>query len=471
MSISAINQATIGLLQDCLSRVEFATAFRQTSNEDCEKSWETQIGSISYIFCKTQSGFVIQPKVDFKGFKRSGCFISKDFTHIQDDGKETTGQAIAALIDTLFSRPKRARMSSPEASSTASKPAAAAAATVQAGASAPMKGACSAEQGYLGSASSIMELDPNKHGHSIKDSNKLFIYHSLVDGQSVGDVVTFSKFSFSNPQTIASQAVFHSKAPSTLDVEGSFRYDPSTDTVIHWTANFAHSQLFDFCGTYLLAQDEIQVVEHPSLAHIKQALPLDQRTLKRCEVALFENVSRLGSLDTLTPVAATGCSLYGDGFVCADEAMISSKLERFPTPTKSHIFAMAAPHIKSHLAGKPYQQDDLETLFFTSYNAFRAIREKYPTQKVVIHSGNWGAGAFGNDLMTTHLMQLAAARVAGVDELRMYPMTNKQDLEKAKALLNQIEKDYPDMTVGQFLQHLFTQAASYNLRYRLGNGT
>jgi hypothetical protein len=71
----------------------------------------------------------------------------------------------------------------------------------------------------------------------------------------------------------------------------------------------------------------------------------------------------------------------------------------------------------------------------------------------------------------TKLSQLAAARFAGADELRMYPLTQQNAHREANQLFNQIEQQFLQMTVGQFLDHLTANAARYGLRYKEGNGT
>jgi hypothetical protein len=89
----------------------------------------------------------------------------------------------------------------------------------------------------------------------------------------------------------------------------------------------------------------------------------------------------------------------------------------------------------------------------------------------VIHTGNWGAGAFGNDPKTVHLIQLAAARFAGIDQIDMYPLNQQNELQAAIQLFNQIETQFPQMKVGEFLAHLASNAHPYNLKYKQSNGT
>ncbi len=313
-------------------------------------------------------------------------------------------------------------------------------------------------------------INPSQHPQNISNPNKLFVYNQLVRSHVVGDRIVAQKFSLSKPELLKSAALFTSPKPHTAIVSGGFRYDPSSADTSHWTANFADSHLFGFCEGPLLAQDELQVLEHPALAHVKNALPPEMRRLNLYDAALFQNVPRFGSLDTTTPFL-DGRTLYGNNFSAAAQSDILARLHPLASPTSSNIFAIAAPHISRALKDQPYQKSDLQTLFLTAYNAFHGIKEVSSGKKIVIHTGNWGAGAFGNDPKTVYILQLAAARFAGIDEIRMHPMNEHNQLTAASLLLDQIEVQFPQMTIEQFLDHLAANAASYGLKYKEGNGT
>ncbi len=315
-------------------------------------------------------------------------------------------------------------------------------------------------------------VKPTQAPCEISNPNKIYAYNLLVSGRDMSrDSITVEKLTLNHPETLENLPVFYLGNAQITQVNGPFLYDDQTAATSHWTANFADSNLFGFCEGPLLAQDELQVLEHPALAHIKHALPSNLRHLRPYEAVFFQNVPRLGRLDTSTPLA-NGQTLYGNRFATASQAEIHSRLTRFANPTHSNIFAIAAPHISPSLNGQPYQRKDLEKLFFTAYNAFLGIREiSDPGKRIVVHSGNWGAGAFGNDPKTVHLIQIAAAKFAGVHELRMHPMSSAGQFQSANQLLGSLETTFPQMTIGQFLDHLTTNAAAYNLRYGIGNGT
>lgn len=314
-------------------------------------------------------------------------------------------------------------------------------------------------------------LYPHQTTHRISHPNKIYAYNQLLQERPMSyHPITAQKFASPDVQSSEALPIFTTTKPLVTSVAGPFRYDCSTENTIHWTANFADSNLFGFCEGPLMAQDELQVLEHPGLAHIKHTLPKDLCKLGLHEVALFQNVPRLGSLDTTTPLA-NGQTLYGNYFARATTNEIHSLLTRFSTPTLSNIFAMTAPRIPFSWNGLPYQKKELSELFFTAYNAFRSIKSVNQGKKIVIHTGNWGAGAFGNDAKTAHLVQLAAAEMAGIDEIRMHPMTQPNSFVAAKQLIENLRAQFPQMTSGQFLDHLTSNATAYDLRYRQGNGT
>lgn len=313
-------------------------------------------------------------------------------------------------------------------------------------------------------------VDPTQHPHTLTNPNKVFAYNLLTHGKPLGAPVTVQKFSLGNLNALKNQPLFTLIQPVVTAMQGGFAYEPSTADTVHWTANFADSSLFAFCGGSLLAQDELQVLEHPALAHIKNGLSPDMRTLDHNDVALFQNVERLGHLDTTNPLP-NGQTLYGNQFAAASQAEVQSRLHPFAQPTSSNIFAMSAPHIHPNAKDLPYEKQDLEKLFFTAFNAFSNIKKTCAGKRVVVHTGNWGAGAFGNDPKTVQLIQLAAARYAEIDEIKMYPLNYSAQLAEAMHLLNQIEHQNAQINVGQFLDHLEANAVAYNLRYKEGNGT
>lgn len=308
---------------------------------------------------------------------------------------------------------------------------------------------------------------------SFHNNNKLFAYQQLMQGAPANALhAQFTKYALGSSSAVAQTRLYPGTgAPTVQEMPGTFTYEQSTETTKHWTANFADRNLFGFGFGSLLAQDELQILEHPGLYHLK--LHLREQRMDRLgnnEIALIENVQRLGNLDTQTPFP-TGGTLYGNSFATATQDQITSKLTRLTPPHASNIFAMAAPHIPGNLHNQPYQKQHLEQLFYTCYTAFAAVKERSGDARCVVHTGNWGAGAFGNDPKTVAVIQLAAAIHAGVDEVRYHSLSSHGVYEEANEIVNNITNFHTHFTVDEFLSHLADNAAAYGLRYGLGNGT
>lgn len=307
----------------------------------------------------------------------------------------------------------------------------------------------------------------------IVDQNKQCAYDHLVNEKSkskLGNNICVRKYSLTDVETLKSQPLSTLSETQVTVKGGVFEYPASTDKEMHWTANFADSTLFGHCEGHLLAQDELQVLEHPALYHVKKNLPEGMEKLngENYEAALFQNVPRLGRLNTRPE---PNVSLYGEGFRRASHGRIKSALTPFENPIESNIFAIAAPFVPE-LAGQLYRKEHLERLFYTAYNAFSNIKNIAQEQgkKAIVHTGNWGAGAFGNDPKTVYLIQLLAAQFAGIDEIVMYPIehSNFQQFGQAQLAFEQFEGC---ATVEDLLTAMAANAEKLNLRYGRGNGT
>jgi len=292
--------------------------------------------------------------------------------------------------------------------------------------------------------------------------NKLHVYSRLVTRRGFQQASTYTKGTLRNVDAVYNMPL---PRPIMIDVRrGTFQYDPSDDRTMHWTANFADELIFGFSHTPLLAQDELQVAEHPALAHYR--LEMRRRGaspnwgfLTDDEALLVENVERMGRLN-----------MYGNGFATATTQEIDAHLERFEEPQVNNLFAMAAPDARRRTSGALYEREDLEQYFNRSYAAFQMIKERHPNKNIVVHTGNWGAGAFGNSPKVAALMQLVAARLAEV-QLIYYPRIHIIDFLAAEEVYSQISLAHPDWTMRQFMDHIFEHRARYNLFYGVGNGT
>jgi hypothetical protein len=310
--------------------------------------------------------------------------------------------------------------------------------------------------------------------------NKKHVYDLAIPAN---DHVRMTKHVIKNIDELKAKPLFADKRPLDFELNetaAGFTYPESNEEEVNWTCNFADSHLFGFCKSALLAQDELQVLEHPALYHFFDYLslpstPRETKNLGQGEIALITGAKRYCSLNTSiqVPVGGSNKSLYGNSFSAAPLSSIEQCLTLEEHPKESHIFAMAAPHIPGNLAYQPYQKKHLEALFYTALTAFSAIKGHSENEDVrtIIHTGNWGCGAFGNDLVVAALIQFAAASFAEVDSLIYYPMSSIDKCRHGVNLFEIIKAENPDMTVGEFCDYLALNANRLNLRYGVGNGT
>jgi len=192
-----------------------------------------------------------------------------------------------------------------------------------------------------------------------------------------------------------------------------------------WHVNFADPALFYAYGSALLAQDELQAAEHPVLGSLREALVAEGAPAKTEDdngptPVLVAGVERRCAIAT-APDAAAGRphGLYGNRFAAAPDEVVRAAVSVLAPPTRSNLIAIAAP-----CGNGPYTRAQLEGVVVTAYTGFSAAiaesHRMWPGAPVEIRTGFWGCGAFGGNRHAMTLLQLLAARLAGVDRLRFY---------------------------------------------------
>lgn len=222
---------------------------------------------------------------------------------------------------------------------------------------------------------------------------------------------------------------------------GFFDYEPALAQAgaVEWHVNFSDPHLFVAYGSGLLAQDEMQVAEHPALGALREAL------VARCSVAMTVEGGRP------TPVLVMGVErrcrvatdpdpaegrphgLYGNAFAAAPANAVHRATTRIDPPTITNLIAMAAP---SGGYG-PYSEADIEHVLSTAYTGFRAAALESKGRPVAVHTGFWGCGAFGGNRVLMATLQVLAAELAKTDSLVFHtgPPPGGRALEAAAALL------------------------------------
>ncbi|MBV8758669.1 MAG: hypothetical protein JO257_15390 [Deltaproteobacteria bacterium] len=197
---------------------------------------------------------------------------------------------------------------------------------------------------------------------------------------------------------------------------GHYRYDAASDGV--WHVNFADPALFVAYGSALLAQDELQCLEHPILGSVRELLDAEDQAWTETR----------GERGVPTPVLVAGAErrcaldtrrLYGNQFARASADDVRAALQILAPPTRSNIVAMAAP-----VGSGAYTREDLEQILVTATTGFAAaVAESarlWPGTPVEVRTGFWGCGAFGGNRHVMTILQIAAARLAGIARLRFY---------------------------------------------------
>ena len=185
---------------------------------------------------------------------------------------------------------------------------------------------------------------------------------------------------------------------------GFFDYRPVLEGAEEWHVNFADPHLFVAYAGSLLAQDELQVAEHPVLGALREALVAggyDPRTVSNegPTPVLVTGVERRVAIATdPDPAAGRPWGLYGNRFSRADADLVRRALTRQDPPTDTNLIAMAA------LPGGSgaYAEGEIRTILVTAFTGFSAavqeLADLAPDSPVVVHSGFWGCGAFGGNL-------------------------------------------------------------------------
>ena len=251
---------------------------------------------------------------------------------------------------------------------------------------------------------------------------RLVVEHACPPGRPHAGTLTATRWSVGD---LPSRLVA-SPETSIEVVSGWFEYEPIRSPGIgEWHLNFASSSAFATYALPLFAQDEMQVLEHPALMSLYEALRAgvgEPRTVvgDAPTPVLVRGVERRCAIDT-APNARDGRphGLYGNAFMAADPEAILRATRRLEPPTISHILAIEAP------AGGfgPYRPEEIATILRTAWGGFAAVAEESAAagaRVTAIHTGYWGCGAYGGDRVLMTLLQVVAARAAGIPRLVLH---------------------------------------------------
>ncbi|WP_198016752.1 poly(ADP-ribose) glycohydrolase [Rubidibacter lacunae] len=199
--------------------------------------------------------------------------------------------------------------------------------------------------------------------------------------------------------------------------KGYFRY--SVGDAHHCHMNFAYHDLFSGYGHFMFAQDEIQVAEHPLLASVRELMLARADRLRPSTVEdgaptpiIIRSVPRTISIDTR--------QIYGARFARSGDRLIRDSINPIDSPQLSNILAIEAP---ISTGNRIYTRSEIEKALSTAFSGFRAFILGYTgsfTNPIVLHTSNWGCGAYGGNRQLMISIQIIAASLAGISEIVFY---------------------------------------------------
>jgi hypothetical protein len=205
---------------------------------------------------------------------------------------------------------------------------------------------------------------------------------------------------------------------------GVFTYaGPGESSAVEWHMNFADPDLFVAYGSPLLAQDELQVAEHPILGSLREALDEMDKPAETVDAQYrptpitITGVQRRCAIDTLPdPEVGRPHGLYGNAFARASVSEVTAATRPISPPTISNILAIAA----LDPGDGDYEYDEIAYIATAAYTGFLAARWESVAiarspGKTRIHTGFWGCGAFGGNRILMTILQALAADLAEVD--------------------------------------------------------
>ena len=324
-----------------------------------------------------------------------------------------------------------------------------------------------------------MKVDCKEGDIVFLDENKRKIYNEIKKKIPIEESVDYQKYSFPSIEKVLLKKLFENGRDIDIQLQkGDFDYPESSDTEIHWTANFSGPQLLGLClENCIITQKEVQTIEHPGLYHLYSALQGHGTTkeLNGSEIALIRGANRVLRFNA-SELLGDKTKSYGrfmndlelKNLINEEKIVIlfNDKEEPRIVPRISNIFAMSAPIVPERLSGREYTKPHLQDLFLSSATAFSSIRYTHPIKKVVVHSGNWGCGMKGNGVKTSILIQLFAAYFSKIDEVVYHSRGSDKEFNEALDLFHSIKEKMPDVTVNDLMEHLAINAESFGLTYK-----
>lgn len=298
-----------------------------------------------------------------------------------------------------------------------------------------------------------------KYPPNIKGEKKQLVYDLALESIAPSsDEVVISRWSAMMPQderTVGSNPIsFHFQ-----NVFFDYQEFESVATLkVEWHLNFADEQLFVAYGYDIFAQDEIQCAEHPVLGSILEMLS----SLSR-ESSIFEPLTADPDGNP-TPILILGAkrhisidmnprddegrtvNIYGNRFQEASDHILRRACQKPSNPDPSNILAMSS----LSYGNGAYSVKEIIQIILIAYTGFRAAVLETKAHvgnncKTVIHTGDWGCGAFGGNKTLMASLQMLAADMADVDALVFHSTDDSHFKAATKILQNHWDEQNRDL--------------------------
>jgi hypothetical protein len=312
----------------------------------------------------------------------------------------------------------------------------------------------------------------------ISGEKKAIVYEEALDGPDpISNSIVVSKYHAIMPDDMRSP---HSMSIDYQFVEGFFDYKEVrsiSQPKLEWHLNFADQRLFVAYCHDIFAQDEIQCAEHPILGSILEMLsniskesesyyPFIENTDGTPSPILIIGAERRLTID-MNPLGEDGepVSIYGNRFQGTPDEILQRACIRPESQSASNILAMSS---LSYGEGA-YSVQEIIKIILIAFTGFRAAVTETQNllgveSKTVIHSGDWGCGAFGGNKILMASLQLLSADMAGVDTL-VFHSTDKAHFETAK----EIVRTHWDEN-GRNLEEFISQVHSLKFQWGMSDG-
>jgi hypothetical protein len=272
---------------------------------------------------------------------------------------------------------------------------------------------------------------------------------------------------------LALPATVELAATELIVMPGYYDYQGPSDGV--WHVNFADPQLFVAYGSRLLAQDELQAAEHPALGSVREALVAEGQPALTEEASqptpvLVQDAERRCAIDTAPNLDAGRLyGLYGNRFAQASADEVRGAVRVLQPATRSHLIAMAAP-----VGSGPYWPNQIARIAVTALTGFAAAveesRRAWPGAPVEVRTGFWGCGAFGGNRHAMTLLQVLAARLAGVDRVVFYAFDDA-GLDAYRTGIQHLTRVLAGGAPGEPLAALLERVADLDYQWGTSDGT